>query len=61
MDFLTFPVADKLDDHKSLDRALSQRLVLLVRRKGSDTWDFPHEVRSDGEKMVDAAKRAVNR
>ncbi len=52
--------ADKLKDHTSLDRALSQRLVLIVREKGSSVWSFPRAVRREGERMVDAARRGVS-
>ncbi len=52
--------SDKLNDHTSLDRALSQRLVLLVREKGSDAWTFPRTVRKEGEQMVEAAKRGLS-
>lgn len=48
---------DKLNDTRSLDRALTRRLVLLVKRKSDGLWTFPQGVRNNGERMVDAAKR----
>jgi hypothetical protein len=50
---------DKLNDHKSLDRALTHRLVLLVKRKGQAGWGFPGAPRADGVKMVDAARAGL--
>jgi hypothetical protein len=51
--------ADSIGDTRSLDRAYSQRLVLLVRDKATGGWGAPAGLRLPGEPMAQAAERAV--
>lgn len=51
--------ADKINDTRSLDRAYSQRLILLARNKASGEWGLPGVVVRDDEHMCEAAERAV--
>lgn len=51
--------ADSIGDTRSLDRAYSQRLVLLVRDRATGGWGVPAGLRLPGEPMAQAAERAV--
>lgn len=50
-------MADKIGDVRSLDRAYTQRLVLLVRSRGDGVWGFPCGVALGGEALRSAAER----
>jgi hypothetical protein len=49
--------ADQINDTRSLDRAYSQRLVLLVRDAATGEWGMPAGERLEGETMQQAAER----
>ncbi|XP_071508431.1 large ribosomal subunit protein mL46-like [Diadema antillarum] len=53
--------ADEGDDRRSLNRRLTDKLVLLVKcRVGDDrTWMLPHGLREEGETMKEAAQRVL--
>jgi hypothetical protein len=54
--------ADQINDTRSLDRAYTQRLVLLARSHGGaggSGWGLPSALVQDSETMVQAAERAV--
>lgn len=53
--------ADEEANHQSLDRALKERLYLIVRRPREDhAWRFPHlALTDDSTNMRDVALRAV--
>lgn len=51
--------ADTIGDMRSLERAYSQRLALLVRDKGTGRWSLPSGVRMEGEPMRQAAERSL--
>ena len=51
--------ADALGDVRSLDRAYSARLLLLLRDARSGTWTLPGGPRLEGERMVAAAERTM--
>lgn len=50
--------ADIMRDTRSLDRALADRLVLLVKRKSDGKWWFPEAERATGSsnRMTDVAR-----
>lgn len=49
--------ADKNGDVKTLKRRLPERVYFLAQQKGS--WAFPNVTLTEGETMLDAAKRGV--
>jgi hypothetical protein len=49
--------ADQIGDRRSLDRAYSQRLVLVVRDRATGEWGLPGSDRLEGEPMQQAAER----
>jgi len=51
--------ADQIGDLRSLDRAYSQRLVLVVRDRASGEWILPAGERLEGEPMQQAAERSM--
>ncbi|KAK9834148.1 hypothetical protein WJX81_002814 [Elliptochloris bilobata] len=52
--------ADEFGDVRSLERALDQRLFMLVRTAGKGgRWRFPQTAQADGETMRAAAQRAL--
>lgn len=52
--------ADGIGDTRSLDRAYSQRLVLLVKERGEGgAWTVPGASRKEGEPMRQAAERSL--
>lgn len=51
--------ADDIGDVRSLDRAYTQRLALLVRDARSGEWGLPEGARLPGEPMVQAAQRCL--
>ena len=51
--------ADEIRDTRSLDRAYTQRLSLLVQDSASGLWGLPEGVRLPGEPMVQAAQRCL--
>lgn len=51
--------ADVAMDTTSLRRRLDQRLFLLVKAKGNDSWHFPQTENSAGETMRQTAERAL--
>jgi hypothetical protein len=54
-----FSAADKIGDTRSLDRAYSSRLLLLVRAAGSGKWGLPSAEAHEGEPLVQAAERGL--
>ena len=51
--------ADQIGDLRSLDRAYSQRLVLVVRDRATGEWILPAGERLEGEPMQQAAERSL--
>lgn len=51
--------ADEINDIRSLDRAYTQRLFLLLKDKTTGEWVLPRAEKLDGEYMVQAAERGV--
>jgi hypothetical protein len=51
--------ADNVSDLRSLDRAYTQRLVLLVKDKKTQEWTFPHAPRLATEPMKQGLERIV--
>jgi hypothetical protein len=52
--------ADTINDTRSLERAYSQRLILLTRRSRDAVWGLPSvEVLNASEPMITAAERAI--
>lgn len=51
--------ADEIGDTRSLDRAYTQRLALLVKDASSGAWGLPEGARLEGEPMVQAAQRCL--
>jgi hypothetical protein len=51
--------ADSINDVRSLERAYSQRLALVVRDRASGNWTLPGGERFEGEPMKQAAERAL--
>jgi hypothetical protein len=51
--------ADQIGDLRSLDRAYSQRLVLVVRDRATGEWILPAGERLEGEPMQQAAERSM--
>jgi hypothetical protein len=54
-----FSAADKIGDTRSLDRAYSSRLLLLLRAAGGGAWGLPSTVAHEGEPLVQAAERGL--
>jgi hypothetical protein len=52
-------MADKINDVRSLDRAYTQRLVLLVKDKKDGTWGFPSGIAPAGDKLKFAAEKTL--
>eukprot|EP01133_Synstelium_polycarpum_P016731 gene16731-19886_t len=50
--------ADRIDDRKSLKRALDKSLYLIVKKR-DDEWQFPSTAWIKGESMKNAAERAL--
>ena len=51
--------ADGIGDTRSLDRAYSQRLVLIVKDRATGQWGLPSGLRQQGEPMARAAERSL--
>jgi hypothetical protein len=51
--------ADEVDDRRSLDRAYTQYLALLVRDAATGEWGLPRGERLPGEPMLQAAERCL--
>jgi hypothetical protein len=51
--------ADKIGDTRSLDRAYSSRLLLLVRAAEGGKWGLPAAAAHEGEPLVQAAERGL--
>ncbi|CAM9118530.1 unnamed protein product [Hapterophycus canaliculatus] len=51
--------ADESNDRTTLDRALDQRLVLIVRPKAEDEWRLPDSAWKAGETIRQAAERTA--
>lgn len=51
--------ADERGDTGSLSRSLDERLVLLVRARGAETWSLPAAAHREGETLRATAERAL--